>query len=153
MWRNFSLLKLDGESTSVVTNARQKLIMLSNDVGQPVNDIYDSFYLPRKSKKPMQILTLFDKHFKPQSNTSVEIYPFQRLQQEDNEKLYQYYAPLRTQALKCEFGNSLDTEKYVCAEKIQFQKARLTLQELLTYRKDSEDTIVKMCSKKKRNMK
>ena len=132
-----------------VTNDRQKLAMLLNYVGQPVNDIYDGLLIDGDAETYANALTLLNKHFKPQSNTSVEIYNFRRLNQEPDEKLHQYYTRLRTQALKCEFGDMLDTEIKRQIEhgtnmhhlrRHSFRKQELTLQQLLTYGKDLEDT-------------
>lgn len=131
-----------------VVNDKQKLAMFLNYVGERVNDIYDSL-LTEHEETFTNAIELLDAHFKPQSNTSVEIYNYRKLTQMQDEKLHQFYARLRTQALKCDFGDSLDVElkrqiehgtNMALLRRHSFRRPELTLQQLLTYGKDLEDT-------------
>ena len=131
-----------------VSNDKQKLAMLMNYVGERVNDIYESL-LTNEEETYNNAVSILDKHFKPQSNVSVEIYNYRRMEQLSDEKLHQFYARLRTQALKCDFGANLDVElkrqiehgtNMPLLRRHSFRKPELTLQQLLTYGKDLEDT-------------
>lgn len=131
-----------------VSNDRQKLAMLMNYAGERVNDIYDSL-LGEQDETFGNAIKLLDKHFQPQTNISVEIYNFRQMMQLDDEKLHQYYARLRTQALKCDFKDQLEVElkrqiehgtNMPLLRRHSFRKPELTLQQLLLYGKDLEDT-------------
>ena len=131
-----------------VSNDRQKLAMLMNYAGERVNDIYDSL-LGEQDETFENAIKLLDKHFKPQTNISVEIYNYRQMMQLSDEKLHQYYTRLRTQALKCDFKDQLEVElkrqiehgtNMPLLRRHSFRKPELTLQELLGYGKDLEDT-------------
>ena len=131
-----------------VSNDKQKLAMMLTYAGERVNDIFESL-LGDKDETYENAIQLLDAHFKPQSNISVEIYNFRQLMQLSDEKLHQYYTRLRTQALKCDFKEQLEVElkrqiehgtNMPLLRRHSFRKPELTLEQLLMYGKDLEDT-------------
>ena len=86
--------------------------------------------------------------FSPQTNITLERYVFQNVRQNADENIYQFYIRVKEQAMKCDFGATLDTEikKHIILatnnNKLQRYCCRnqdVTLQQLLLHAKSLED--------------
>ena len=58
----------------------------------------------------MQLFALLDGHFSPQNNITYERHLFQNVRQNVDENIHQLYIRMKEQAVKCDFGATLDTE-------------------------------------------
>ena len=87
-------------------------------------------------------------HFWPQNNISYERYVFQNVRQNVDENIHQFYVRVKEQAVKCDFGATLDTEikqqiiLVTPNNKLRrscFRNQDVTLQQLLLHAKSLED--------------
>ena len=129
-------------------DGNQKKALLLNYLGHEAYNVYENLFTGRPDEAHNAIIALLDGHFSPQTNITLERYVFQNVRQNADENIHQFYIRVKEQAMKCDFGATLDTEikKHIILatsnNKLQRYCCRnqdVTLQQLLLHAKSLED--------------
>ena len=93
-----------------VQDGAQKKALLLNYLGDEAYDVYENLSTGRPDETYDAVIALLDGHFSPQNNITYERYLFQNVRQNVDENIHQLYIRVKEQAVKCDFGATLDTE-------------------------------------------
>ena len=131
-----------------VQDGAQKKALLLNYFGDEAYAVYENVSTGRPDETYDAIIALLDGHFSPQNNITYERYVFQNVRQNENENIHQFYTGVKEQAVKCDFGATLDTEikqQIIVAtnnnklRRYCFRNQDVILQQLLLHAKSLED--------------
>ena len=131
-----------------VQDGAQKKAFLLNYLGDEAYDVYEYLSTERPNETYDADIALLDEHFSPQNNIIYERYVFQNDRQNVDENIHQFYIRVKEQAVKCDFGATLDTEikeQIISAtsnnqlRRYCFHNQVVTLQQLLLLVKSLED--------------
>ena len=93
-----------------VQDGAQKKALLLNYLGDEAYNVYENLSTGRPDETYDAVIALLDGHFSPQNNITYERYLFQNVRQNVDENIHQLYIRVKEQAVKCDFGATLDTE-------------------------------------------
>ena len=93
-----------------VQDGAQKKALLLNYLGDEAYNVYENLSTGRPDETYDAVIALLDRHFPPQNNITYERHVFQNVQQNVDESIHQTYIRVKEQAVKCDFGVTLDTE-------------------------------------------
>ena len=131
-----------------VQDGAQKKALLLNYLGDEAYDVYENLSTGRPDETYDAVIALVDGPFSPQNNITYERYVFQNVWQNGDENIHQFYIRVKEQAVKCDFGVTLDTEikqPIILAtsnnklRRYCFRNQDVTLQQLLLHAKSLED--------------
>ena len=88
----------------------QKKALLLNYLGDEAYDVFENLSTGRANETYDAVLAILDGHSSPQNNITYERYVFQNSRQNVDENIHQFYIQVKEQAVKCDFGTTLDTE-------------------------------------------
>ena len=93
-----------------VQDSIQKKALLLNYLGDEAYNVYENLSTGRPNESHDVVIALLDKHFSSQNNITYERYVFENVQQNVDENIHQIYIQMKEQAVKYDFGATLDTE-------------------------------------------
>jgi hypothetical protein len=109
------------------------MVNFMTTIGPEVDEIYDSFNLTDEQEQDMDVVVdKFTNYFTPPSNIDYQIFLFDNIKQQADEKANEFVARIKVQADKCELGTLRD----------RFVKHRIISG---TKDKDLQNTTEKMC--------
>ena len=113
-------------------------------LGDEAYNVYKNLSTRRPDETYDAVIALLNGHFSPQNNITCERYVFQNVRQNVDENIYQFYIRVKEQALKCDFGTTLDTEikQQINNNKLRrycFLNEDVTLQQLLLHAKSLKE--------------
>ena len=132
-----------------VQDGAQKKALLLNYLGDEAYNVYENLSTGRPDETYDAVIALLDGHFSPQNNITYEHCVFQNVRQNVDENIHQFYICVKEQAVKCDFGATLDIEikqQIIIAinnnklRRYCFRNQDVTLQQLLLHAKSLEDT-------------
>jgi len=85
--------------------AVEQIAIFMTTIGTEIDEIYESFKLSNNDEKDIEIIVKkFTDYFTPPSNLDYEMFLFDSLKQNADEKANEFNARIKNQADKCELG-------------------------------------------------